>query len=141
MSSLSEDWIERLGKRYDHRSWGAQIDVSMVTLDSIIGKHGKPEFIKIDVEGYEPQVLLGLSYMPHGLSFEVNREWMHAGRKCLEWPHFSSDVRFNWVFGANPRQLDFPRWISREEMIAITKTEEFVGRMEPCDIIAVRNPN
>jgi predicted NAD-dependent protein-ADP-ribosyltransferase YbiA (DUF1768 family) len=79
--------------------------------------------------------------MPHGLSFEVNHEWMHAGRKCLEWSHFGSDVRFNWIFGANPKQLDSPRWISREEMIAVTKTEEFAGRMEPCDIIAVRNPN
>jgi FkbM family methyltransferase len=141
MSSLSEDWIELLGKRYRNRSWGAPIDVPMVTLDSIISKYGEPEFIKIDVEGYESQVLSGLSYMPRGLSFEVNHEWMDAARKCLEWSHFGPDVRFNWFFGASPTQLDSPRWISREEMIAVTKTAEFADRMEPCDIIAVRNPN
>lgn len=54
MSSLSDDWIELLGKRYAHRRWSERIDVRLVTLHSIISKYGEPDFIKIDVEGYEP---------------------------------------------------------------------------------------
>jgi hypothetical protein len=110
----------------------------MVTLDSIIEKYGKPDFIKIDVEGFEPQVFSGLSFMPRGLSFEVNHEWLHAANTCLEWPYFQGDVQFNWFFGASPTHLDSPKWITLEEMKAAIRSAEFSERMEPCDIIAMR---
>src|ERR1700693_4538459 len=52
MSSLSDGWIELLGKRYARRSWSQPISVPIVTLDSIIAKYGRPDFIKIDGGGY-----------------------------------------------------------------------------------------
>jgi hypothetical protein len=42
----------------------------MTTLDSLIIRHGIPRFIKIDVEGFEAQVLAGLSQPVDALSFE-----------------------------------------------------------------------
>jgi FkbM family methyltransferase len=42
----------------------------MTTLDELIGKHGVPVFIKIDVEGFEEAVLQGLSQPVRALSFE-----------------------------------------------------------------------
>jgi FkbM family methyltransferase len=138
MSSLSEEWVERLGKRYSHREWNTRVDVQVVTLDSLIAKHGEPDFIKIDVEGYEPQVLAGLNVMPRGLTFEVNQEWLHAADLCLAWPKFGPDVRFNWWFGASPKRLDSPSWIGIEEMKAAARTTAFCSRSEPCDIIALK---
>jgi hypothetical protein len=48
------------------------IEVPVVTLDALIAQHGEPAFVKIDVEGYEPQVLRGLTRPVQALSFEFH---------------------------------------------------------------------
>jgi FkbM family methyltransferase len=49
-----------------------RLAVAVVTLDSLIAEYGVPAFTKIDVEGYEDQVLQGLSSPLRALSFEVH---------------------------------------------------------------------
>jgi hypothetical protein len=54
-------------------------------------------FIKIDVEGFEPQVLDGLSLQPELLSFEFNRSYLDAAFRCLDKPLFSAESVFNFA--------------------------------------------
>lgn len=74
-NTLSEKWKETLEKD-NLEKWSEKISFSeekivpCVTLDSLIRKYGKPDFIKIDVEGYEENVLKGLSQPIQFISFE-----------------------------------------------------------------------
>jgi len=48
------------------------IQVPVVTLDMMIARHGRPVYLKIDVEGHEREVLAGLSEAVPMLSYEAN---------------------------------------------------------------------
>ncbi len=62
ISSFSEEWINTVrAGRFKQFDWNRVVETEMTTLDRLIKEHGVPVFIKIDVEGYELEVLKGLS--------------------------------------------------------------------------------
>ncbi len=72
VSSMSHEWIESVteDRRFAKIRWDRSIEVEVVTLDDLIAAHGPPAFCKIDVEGFEVDVLEGLSQPLRALSFE-----------------------------------------------------------------------
>lgn len=50
--------------------WDNRVEVPATTLDRLIADHGIPDFVKIDVEGMEHEVLAGLSRPIPAVSFE-----------------------------------------------------------------------
>jgi FkbM family methyltransferase len=72
VSSLSADWIADVQRdpRFAVVRWDRTCEVQVETLDELIVQHGEPDFCKIDVEGFEHEVLCGLSRPLRALSFE-----------------------------------------------------------------------
>jgi hypothetical protein len=68
-------------------------------LDDLIERHGMPRFVKIDVEGYEAEVLGGLTRPVDGLSFEFTTIQKDVGRRALEECSRLGYSRFNAVLG------------------------------------------
>jgi FkbM family methyltransferase len=72
VSSLSHGWISHVSEHesFSHVKWDNQIEVEVSTLDRLVAEYGEPAFCKIDVEGFEAEVLRGLSKPLRALSFE-----------------------------------------------------------------------
>ena len=84
LSSMSNRWIESTTQsgRFSSYNWDKSIDVKIDTLDNMFTKFGVPKFIKIDVEGYEFEVLQGLTQPIKYLSFEFTAEDINATLNC-----------------------------------------------------------
>ena len=117
ISSLSKEWIAAVKEsgRFKDYSWNKKETISTTTLDLLITKHGLPRFIKVDVEGFEAQVIRGLSQPVPFLSFEWTPEFSDAMRLCLD--HLSSieAVDVNYSLGES-MQLANEMWTTPTRM-------------------------
>jgi FkbM family methyltransferase len=96
IATFSEKW--RTGRFRDYR-WESTVDVPVTTLDALIQEFGVPAFCKIDVEGFEYQVLRGLSCLIPVLSFEFTKEFINDAKLCMKYLTSIGFVEFNYALG------------------------------------------
>jgi FkbM family methyltransferase len=118
LSSLSKPWVDsvKASGRYADLKWQRTVSVPMTTLDNLIGEYGKPAFIKIDVEGYEHDVLKGLSQSVHVLCFEFTPEFIDSAIRCVERLAEIGKVKFNYCLVDKPTTMVLSTWVSANEM-------------------------
>lgn len=115
-NTLSVKWTETL--RSDDQRFGTKLSyatkesVKTTTLDEMISCYGRPHFVKIDVEGHEPEVLNGLTQSVPFLSFEVNLpEFLPEGLECVRrLQEIHSRGLFNYATGDCTR-FSIPEWL------------------------------
>jgi FkbM family methyltransferase len=118
MSSLSKEWIDSVSKvRFKGKEWNRKEEVKITTLDRLIEQYGLPQFCKIDVEGYEEEVLKGLTKKIPYLSFEYALPEKKVGiANCLRELSRIGNLECNFTLGEK-MALELPRWVSKEELM------------------------
>jgi FkbM family methyltransferase len=117
LSTMSQEFIDTTKKeRFKGVSWSSHIDVEVTTLDSLIEEYGLPFFCKIDIEGYELEVLKGLTQPIPYISLEFTPELKENTFKCIDYLlELDKDYLFNYSEGESGL-FTFDEWIDGVEM-------------------------
>lgn len=116
ISTLSTKWMKESSFAKDWK-WNRSENVPLITLDYLLKEHGTPAFCKIDVEGWEIEVLCGLSTPIPLLSFEFTGKCFRPELiKCLEKLATIGNYRFNFSQGENWKLL-MQRWESSTSLV------------------------
>jgi len=84
---------------WEGQEWDRTLTVPCLTLDGLIAAHGRPAFVKIDVEGFEDRVLAGLSHPLPALSFEFTTIARDCAQRCLDRLEALGPYRFDVSLG------------------------------------------
>ena len=88
--------------RFNGYKWNADIEVPMTTLDALIEEYGMPAFIKVDVEGYEYEVMRGLSRPVPWISYEFTAEYLIDAIRCANHLMSLGDYEFTATRAVGP---------------------------------------
>jgi FkbM family methyltransferase len=136
VSTLSAGWADRMLRErhaFARTHWDRSIDVAVITLDALIQQFGEPAFCKIDTEGYDLEVLKGLSQPLRALSFEYVPPALDLVLECMRRLAQLGDYVYNWSPGES-MQLKWPEWLDAGSLAAYL--EEYPQQGDPGDVYA-----
>lgn len=117
ISSMSKNWINEVKKkRFKEYNWNKQTMVDVTTLDNLINIYGCPDFCKIDVEGFELEVLQGLHQKIKFISMEFTKENFQNCIKAIDHLNSLGKIEVNFLPG-DSMQFVNSTWYNPESMI------------------------
>ncbi len=119
ISTASADLVASApnAREWQGQVWDREITVPVTTLDHLIAEHGRPDFVKIDVEGHEHAALEGLGMALPMLSFEITTLQRDVALVAIARLGALGRYEFNLSLGED-HALRHPSWIGPADMVA-----------------------
>jgi len=136
VSTLADDWRQARQQEpgFAGVEWNDTLEVETTTLDALIAAHGRPAFVKLDIEGGEVAALAGLSQPVRTVSFEFLPQALGAVRACAARLDTLGPYRYNWT-PAESHRLASPAWITLDALV-----ERLAAETRHGDVYATLTP-
>ncbi|MGY1639971.1 FkbM family methyltransferase [Geodermatophilus sp. SYSU D00703] len=133
VSSMSPDWQASVttDRSFARVRWDRSVEVEVATLDGLIAAHGVPAFCKIDVEGFEVEVLQGLTRPLPALSFEYLPPAHDAALAALDLVERLGATAGGYRYNYSPietMRLAADRWLDAADLVRLLERFRPLGR-------------
>jgi FkbM family methyltransferase len=114
VSTFSKEWQK--GRFENQIVWDGEESIEMLTIENLIQEFGVPKFCKIDVEGYELEVVKGLKSKIPIISFEFAEEFLENTLKIIS---ILEDIGYTHFNFAEEEHSYFNniKWLSKVELL------------------------
>jgi FkbM family methyltransferase len=138
LATVSSRWVSRASAvtGFSHVRWDRTTTVRTCSLDELIARHGRPRFIKIDVEGHEAHVLKSLSVPVESVSFEFFRADLEVAIACVDRLGSLADYEFNLSIGETLK-FHSTQWVDAAGVKAMLRL--LPARVTSGDVYACRS--
>lgn len=106
LSTFSQEWMQG---RFKDEVWDQKAEIPITTLDHLVRQFGAPRYLKIDVEGFEYDVISGLSQRVGIVSYEFTSEYLANAQRLLRYLDNLGYRRFNFSLGEHA-DFAMSRW-------------------------------
>jgi FkbM family methyltransferase len=129
VSSMSASWRGSVAadRRFARVRWDRSVEVEVVTLDDLVATYGEPAFCKIDVEGFEAEVLAGLSRPLRCLSWEYLPAAHDLALAALDQVERLGGYEYNYSPVETMRFASGP-WLDAEGLSSVLDERRPLGR-------------
>lgn len=114
LASMSDKWVSE--GRFSENNFGFRYKVPVISLEYAISTYGTPKFIKINVEGFEKNVIEGLFEPIEFISFEYSKEFSIDSLYIMEYLLKLSNYKFNFSL-AETWSFMFSSWMDADKLI------------------------
>lgn len=120
LSTFSTSWVEKVREsgRFGENQWKKTETVELTTLDHLIREHGEPAFVKIDVEGFELEVVKGLTKPVPSVSLEFASESLDLTIECIQHLAKLGMKQFTYSLAET---MKLHAWMPAEELVRTLK--------------------
>jgi FkbM family methyltransferase len=115
IATLSEKFVKEYSSQLC--SWDANEFVQVYTLNYLVEKYGVPDFCKIDIEGFEWEVISILSDKIPLIEFEFTHKFADEAVQCIE-KLSKMGYQFNYSLDHHPK-FEIQNWSSKDAITQI----------------------
>jgi FkbM family methyltransferase len=133
VSSLSPQWRASVSadRGFARVRWDRAVEVEVTTLDHLVAAYGVPAFCKVDVEGFEEDVLAGLGRPVPALSFEYLPPAHDAALAVLARVERLGAAAGGYRYNYSPvetMRMASDRWLDASDLVALLDRHRPLGR-------------
>jgi len=110
VATLSDTFITAY--HTDHVYWNAKEKVTVKPLDDLIAEYGLPDYCKIDVEGYELEILSHLTFKIPTIEFEFTEKFIDDALRIIDFLNIHG-YQYNYVLNEQPK-FQLNHWVAAD---------------------------